>query len=728
MQKGLHTVLCAFVGLLLGLFAVLLTYEILQSALMVLATSGWVPPPGVIQAFRVSLPLIAICSGIFTGTSVYMFLIGKEDQPKASPIPKQASMLKSNTPTGESQLLIGRNVDEVFKTQNGVVLRLNDTQALCPVGNEYKLFSSFEAYRRYAKDSSMWIEITDPRQKEMYVAEIRALLGGFDNEPSLAEPHMAKPKADNEAAPGQRELGLAIEARAVSSIPRTVLLDVTEQRYRIIYPLLRFFTYQAQGGVEFVLLILPIVPLWQGLVRRSWWAPTYFSSDAAFVAAALLFCVFWLFLAWTLRHYMKLAVLFLLPLIVAYVFAIVEMGDLVHLPAAAIAGFVRSGHPFLALGSIVLAGLTLLFSIYLIVVMLRGVIVLMRITPQQRRIMTETSGGSTFLNGFLIRILGFPVSVEYARKPLARYGLIIFLCLFGSLAMLGFIVQMIQLPAMGIDGFVMLWAQCGAVLACYDGLAFTTLTGPTVGVAIFALISLAIGGATHRLIRQLLRISLERLQQIDQRPPIVFLRAFRDDQVPLRSPRLGALGRVMDVGRRRTSLDEMLLEEATPFGPVVALGNPQDKKPPYGAARGYFDQESWQVAVADLVSKGLCVIICVDDTDGIWWEIDHLVDGRHIGKTLLLIHPKYAALPANEALIPGLVRRLRADHATIERVEMIPLIATDGGPPTSIIGLFFDQGGAIRLIESRTFSRFAYLLAIRMFLRRDQAPPPNRDL
>jgi len=36
------------------------------------------------------------------------------------------------------------------------------------------------------------------------------------------------------------------------------------------------------------------------------------------------------------------------------------------------------------------------------------------------------------------------------------------------------------------------------------------------------------------------------------------------------------------------------------FGPVVALGNPHDRFPPYGAARGYFDNKDWQQAVTNL--------------------------------------------------------------------------------------------------------------------------------
>ena len=56
----------------------------------------------------------------------------------------------------------------------------------------------------------------------------------------------------------------------------------------------------------------------------------------------------------------------------------------------------------------------------------------------------------------------------------------------------------------------------------------------------------------------------------------------------------------MALGQQSTPLDQVLLEEGTQYGPVVALGNPRDRFPPYGAARGYFDNKDWQQAVTNL--------------------------------------------------------------------------------------------------------------------------------
>src|SRR5262249_55699350 len=152
------------------------------------------------------------------------------------------------------------------------------------------------------------------------------------------------------------------------------------------------------------------------------------------------------------------------------------------------------------------------------------------------------------------------------------------------------------------------------------------------------------------------------LQRSDSRAPILFLRAFADDQIVLAKPWLPFLGRVLERGRPTTYLDHLITEEGSIYGPVVALGNPHDAFPPYGAARGYFEGATWQQAVAKLAADSSAIVICLDDTDGVWWEVEHLVAERHLDKTLFLLHPKYSRPQARDALL-GLLERLSAQLA-----------------------------------------------------------------
>ena len=121
---------------------------------------------------------------------------------------------------------------------------------------------------------------------------------------------------------------------------------------------------------------------------------------------------------------------------------------------------------------------------------------------------------------------------------------------------------------------------------------------------------------------------LKQAQATDPRPPVLFLRSFRDDAVALPPPKAGIAFRLYNFAERNKSLDELLLEEGTSLGPVVALGNPTDAVPPYGAARAYFQHSDWQTMVTRLMEDAVAIVICVDDTESLWWEIKFVVSSN----------------------------------------------------------------------------------------------------
>ena len=195
---------------------------------------------------------------------------------------------------------------------------------------------------------------------------------------------------------------------------------------------------------------------------------------------------------------------------------------------------------------------------------------------------------------------------------------------------------------------------------------------------------------------------MEELQQVDERPPILFLRAFRNDRIELPRGRRFLLARILELGRRRNNLDQMLLEELTPYGALVALGSPRDRFPPYGAARGYFTDQTWHQAVERLVRDSTVTVLCVDDTEGIWWEVEHLA-GRRRENVLFLIHPSYRSVDKNSELLGRLCDALGL--AAEQKVEL----AGEGAPQPSgrkrtptVLGFFFVEG-RLRVLRSSTF-------------------------
>lgn len=207
------------------------------------------------------------------------------------------------------------------------------------------------------------------------------------------------------------------------------------------------------------------------------------------------------------------------------------------------------------------------------------------------------------------------------------------------------------------------------------------------------------------------KISAGELIATDTRKPVLFLRAFADDQVALPPASLGPLGTVLSLGRHRKSFDELLLEEGTIYGPVVALGNPQDKVPPYGVARGYFQNTEWKKAVSDLARDSVLIVLCIDDTDSVWWEVEHIFHNGYAEKTLFVLPPKHRLIDRDNSLLPRLIQHL----PSVSEATLRDLVEACSRRDT--IAVSIDPAGSVSIASSQTFSGFAYLALLRWFLR-----------
>jgi hypothetical protein len=213
-----------------------------------------------------------------------------------------------------------------------------------------------------------------------------------------------------------------------------------------------------------------------------------------------------------------------------------------------------------------------------------------------------------------------------------------------------------------------------------------------------------VGNLCIRTSRRFLRVSLEQAQATDPRRPVLFLRSFRDDAVTLRPPKSGFAYKLFNYTERNKSLDQLLLEEGTSLGPVVALGNPADAVPPYGAARVYFHNDDWRKMITYLMEEAIAIVICVDNTESLWWEIEYVSKHRYLSKTLFLLNPKYGQ--DNQAL--DIIRDL-------ENILGRPLPTDALG--RKFTGLWLDGMSRLQVGVASLFSRAHYLLMLRWFLR-----------
>jgi hypothetical protein len=229
---------------------------------------------------------------------------------------------------------------------------------------------------------------------------------------------------------------------------------------------------------------------------------------------------------------------------------------------------------------------------------------------------------------------------------------------------------------------------------------------PVAAASLFVMGFRVIGDRSLRASRRFLRVSLQQAQAADPRPPVLFLRSFRDDAVTLLPPKAGFAYKLFNYAERNKSLDELLLQEGTSLGPVVALGNPADAVPPYGAAREYFQNNDWRKMIVYLMEQAIAIVICVDDSASLWWEIKYVGEHHYLSKTLFLLHPKYGF----DKESPDIVRN-------IEKVLGLAVTSEMDLMSRKFIGLWFDGMTHLQVGLASYFSRLHYLLMLRWFLR-----------
>lgn len=140
--------------------------------------------------------------------------------------------------------------------------------------------------------------------------------------------------------------------------------------------------------------------------------------------------------------------------------------------------------------------------------------------------------------------------------------------------------------------------------------------------------------------------SASRILEQDQRPPILFLRSFRDDGrgsfnlTDWRSTLLGiqavqaahVLGPLANsnpirlfrllVGRGGDTAEEQLAGYMRQHGPFIAIGRPREGLSTGGAARDYVSDDMWRARVDEWMSRARKIVIQPGATTGIWWEIE----------------------------------------------------------------------------------------------------------
>ena len=152
--------------------------------------------------------------------------------------------------------------------------------------------------------------------------------------------------------------------------------------------------------------------------------------------------------------------------------------------------------------------------------------------------------------------------------------------------------------------------------------------------------------------RQQMQLGVDKIPVLDPRPPLLFLRAHRRDGTALPLPHLAWWTLLVSpvlwiVNRRRPTLEESLLARLAVVGPPVALGRlPEDAElRPIGAARVLYSREEWQSRIIDDIRRASFIVMLVDFTDALVWELGTVLLHGGAARLLLVLPPTDPRVP-----------------------------------------------------------------------------------
>jgi hypothetical protein len=207
------------------------------------------------------------------------------------------------------------------------------------------------------------------------------------------------------------------------------------------------------------------------------------------------------------------------------------------------------------------------------------------------------------------------------------------------------------------------------------------------------------------------QLTLQEALLLDQRAPILFLRSFQDDQVSLKAAKLPTYLRALDPGLVAHRFEELLVQDLSYVGPVVAIGNPRDFQRPIGASREYLDNRDWHDEVLQYMKQSRAIVVSLSETHGLEWELTQISCHGYLMKTLFVVPPGLSSrfdVARNGAALAGL--QLDATYELSARSRR--------GKYTSqhLVACWGDGTDTSTAVCSEQLCELDYQLALRLFV------------
>jgi hypothetical protein len=123
---------------------------------------------------------------------------------------------------------------------------------------------------------------------------------------------------------------------------------------------------------------------------------------------------------------------------------------------------------------------------------------------------------------------------------------------------------------------------------------------------------------------------------------ILYLRSFSADEIILPKPRLPLLSKVLSLRPFPVHLEEELFDVTDGYLPLIAVGRPGGSQERTGglAYRDYLKDENWQTYVRDKMLAADSIVILLNATGGVLWELENVLNHSAFAKTVFLIDPR----------------------------------------------------------------------------------------
>jgi len=147
--------------------------------------------------------------------------------------------------------------------------------------------------------------------------------------------------------------------------------------------------------------------------------------------------------------------------------------------------------------------------------------------------------------------------------------------------------------------------------------------------------------------------------------------------------------------------EESVAWELNSYGPVVAVGRPGRSLASLGAAREHLSDETWRDQVGVRMHEAGIIAIAIGETDGLVWEINHVVANGHIPKTFFVFPP----------VAPAAIDR-RWDQTAAALIAAGQAVGTLPVPPSLVHTVRLDPDGSARVTYAHRRDEATYRTAV----------------